>query len=103
MEIKIIPVMEVQVINTVKSFKTKNTSGYKGTSKKILTCCANVISKRFTFICNSSLASGIYPERFMFAIKWPIYKKWDETKMTNYITISLLISFSNISETLLLN
>jgi hypothetical protein len=39
----------------------------------------------------------------MFAIQWPINKKGDETKMINYIAISLLISFSNVLETLILN
>lgn len=63
--------------------------------------CANVISKPFTFVCNSSLASGIYHDRFKYAKVRPIHKKRDKTKMTNYIPLSLLISFSKISETLM--
>jgi hypothetical protein len=69
----------------------------------MIQCCADVISKPFTFICNSSLASGIYHDRFKYAKVRPIHKKGDKTKMTNYIPLSLLISFSKISETLMFN
>lgn len=62
-----------------------------------------MISKPFTFICNSSLASGIYHDRFKYAKVRPIHKKGDKTKMTNYIPLSLLISFSRISKTLIFN
>jgi hypothetical protein len=53
-------------------------------TNKILKCCANVISNPFTFICNSSLASGMYRERFNFAMVRPIHKKGDRTEMAKY-------------------
>jgi hypothetical protein len=68
-----------------------------------LKCCTDIISKPLTFICNSPLASGIYPERFKFTIVCPIHKKEDKTKMTNYRPISLVKPLSKISETLIFN
>jgi hypothetical protein len=83
-EMKIILVTEIEMINTIKFLKIKTSSGYDGISNKILKCYANVLNKPFTFISNSSLASGIYHKRFKFAIVRPIHKKGDRTKMTNY-------------------
>jgi hypothetical protein len=103
-EMKIVPVTQMEVTNTIKSLKTEKLSGCDGISNNILKCCANVMSKPVTFICNSlSLASGIYPERFTFAIVWPIHKKGDKIIVTNYTPISLLIIHSQrFLETLML-
>lgn len=93
---KTIPVTQTEVINTIKSLKPKNSSGYDGFSNKILKSCANEGGKLFNFMCNSLLASGIYPERL-------IHKKGDKIKIANHRPISLLISFSKILETLMFN
>jgi hypothetical protein len=102
-EMNAIPVTKIEMINTIKSLNNKNSSGYDRISNKILKCCANEVSKPFTFICSSSIASGIFPERFKFAIVRPIHKKGDRMEMTNYRPISLLISVSKIIETLMFN
>jgi hypothetical protein len=96
-------VTEIEMINTIKSLNNKNSSEYDGMSNKIRKCFANEISKPFTFICNSLVASGIFPERFKFAVVRPIHKKGDRMEMTNYRPISLLISLSKIIETLMFN
>jgi hypothetical protein len=46
---------------------------------------------------------GICPERFKYSVVRPVYKKGDKTRMTKYRPISLLISFSKILETIMLN
>ena len=61
-EMKVIPVTEIEVINTITTLKRKNTSGHDDVSNKILKHCVNLITKPFTYICNFSLISGIYPE-----------------------------------------
>lgn len=93
-EMKTILVTKIEVINTIKSLKTKNSSGYEEFSNKILKSCANEEGELFTFMCNSLLASGIYPERL-------IHKKGDKTKIANHRPIPLLISFSKILKTLM--
>jgi hypothetical protein len=62
MEMNTILITEIEMINTIKSFNNKNSSGYVGMSKKILKFRANEISEPFTFICNSSIALG-YSQR----------------------------------------
>lgn len=96
---KITPVTDTVMINTIKFLTTEDSSGYDGISMKTLKCFANVISKPFTFVCKSWSESGIYPEMLKFAIIWPIHMKGDKTEMTNYRPISFLISFSKILET----
>jgi hypothetical protein len=102
-EMKIIPVTETEVIDVIKSLKNKNSSGYDGISNNILKHCANDISKPLTFIFNLSLVTGVFPDRFKFAIVLPIHKKGDKSKMTNYRPISLLTSCSKILETIMFN
>ena len=53
--------------------------------------CAIKISKPVTYISNNSLKEGTYPERFKYSLVIPIHKKGNESDVTNYRTISLLI------------
>lgn len=102
-EMKIIPVTESEVINVIKSLKNKDSSGYDGISNNILKFCVKDISKPLTSIFNLSLETGVFPDRFKYAIVQPIHKKGDKTKLTNYRPISLLISCSKILETIMFN
>jgi hypothetical protein len=68
LEMKLIPVAEIEVINTVTFLKRKIASGYDGISNKILIHCVNLISKPSAYICNSLLTSGIYPDRCQYAV-----------------------------------
>jgi hypothetical protein len=90
-EMQIIPVTETEVIKIITSLKNKNSSGYDGISNKIIKCCANLISKPLTYICNYSLASGVYPERCNYEIVRPVYKKGDKTNLANCRPVSLLV------------
>jgi hypothetical protein len=65
-EMKVIPVTEIEIIYIIKSLKNKNSSGYDGISVNILKHCINEISKPLTFMCDFSLATGVYPDRFKF-------------------------------------
>jgi len=53
------------------------------------------------YICNTSLSSGVFPERLKYAIITPVYKKGDKLLTANYRLISLLKSFSKIPEKLI--
>ena len=102
-EMKIIPVTEIEVIDVIKSLKNKDSSGYDGISNNILKHCVKDISKPLTSIFNLSLETGVFPDRFKFAIVQLIHKKGDKTKLTNYRPISLLTSCSKILETIMFN
>ena len=98
-----IPITEVEVMNIIKSLKSKGTSGYDGISSKILKQCVHTVIKPLTYICNLSLTTGVFPERCKPAIIRPIYKKGDHSEINNYRPISLLPTISNILEKVLLN
>jgi hypothetical protein len=100
---KLIPVTEIEVVNIITSLKIKNASEYDCISNKILKYWANVISNPFTYICNSSLASGIYPDRCKYELIQPIYKKADKPNISNSRPKSLLLSLSQVLETLMFN
>jgi hypothetical protein len=60
----------------IKSLKTKSSYGYGEISTKILKISIPYIISPFTYICNQSLAQGIFPDRLKFALVKPILKKW---------------------------
>ena len=74
-EMKIIPITETEIKLTIKALKAKNTTGYDGIYSIILKHGADLISKPLTHICNTSLNSGVFPDRCKFATIRPIYKK----------------------------
>ena len=102
-EKKLIPVTEIEETDIIKPLKNKNSSGYDGIPNNILKHCANEISKPLTFIFNFSLATGVFPDRFKYAIIRPIHKKGDKSIMTNYRPVSLLTSCSKILEKIMFN
>jgi hypothetical protein len=57
----------------------------------------------FTYICNVSLAQGIFPDRLKYAVVEPIFKAGDKYEPINYRPISLLSSFSEVFEMLIYN
>jgi hypothetical protein len=50
-----IPVPEVEVKAIIMSLKSKNSTGYKGISNKILKYCIHTISKPLTYIYEITL------------------------------------------------
>jgi len=54
------------------------------------------IKKPLADICNTSSASGTFPEILKLAIVKPVHEKGDTGELQNYRPISLLSSFSKI-------
>jgi len=102
-EMKLIPIIEIVVIDIIKSLKHKNSSGFDGISNNILKHCVNEISKPMTFIFNYSLMTEVFPDRFKYAFVLPIHKKGDKSIKSNYRPITLLLSCSKILETIMFN
>jgi len=90
--------MEAEIISIIRSHKLKNSIGYDKIPNGILRHCAFEIRKPRNYICNSSLSSGIYPEKFTHLLVKLMHKKGDKTKMINYMTISLELTFSKLFE-----
>ena len=102
-EMKVIPITENEVLNTILALKTKKSSGYDGISNRILKHCATIIIKPLSHICNSSLTKGIFPDRCKYDLVMPIYKKGERADRSNYRPISLILSLSKVLEILMHN
>ena len=78
-----------------------NSSGYDDISNIIIKHSALFILSPITFIFNTALKTGVFPERLKYAIVKPILKKGDPTSISSYRPISLLSVFSKVFEKLI--
>jgi hypothetical protein len=77
------PVTDTETISIIRYLKLKYSTGYDEVSSRILRHCAFEISKPFSYICNSSLQYGIYPERLKYSVVSSYIKKSVKTKIKN--------------------
>jgi hypothetical protein len=92
-----------EIRKIIKSLKTKSSCGYDEISAKVLKVSMPYIISPLTYICNTSLAQGIFPDRLKLAVVKPIFKNGDRCDPSNYRPISLLSSFSKVFERLVYN
>ena len=59
----IIPITEAELLSTVSSLNSKNSSGYHSLSNKIIMLCSQHISNPLTYIFNQSLSQGTFLEQ----------------------------------------
>jgi hypothetical protein len=82
-----------EIENIIKSLKSKNTSGYDGISTTVLKSCCSFISSPLTYICNTSLSTGVFPDRLKYAVIKLLYIGGSRKDINNYRPISVLTSF----------
>jgi hypothetical protein len=87
-----------EIEKIINSLKVKDSFGYDEISIKTLKISAPFISSLLSYICNKSMLSGTFLTRLKYAIVTPILKKGNRENVTNYRPISLLTSFSKVSE-----
>ena len=97
----IIPVTENEIERVVKNLKGKRSSGFDGVADSVVKKCVQFIKKPLADICNTSFASGTFPEILKLAIVKPLHKKGYTGELQNYRSISLLSVFSKIIEKLM--
>ena len=88
---------EFTVDNTrriIDSLKPKTSTGVDSVSNKLLKFVKNAISEPLTIIINQMLRVGNFPDLLKISKVVPVYKKDDNTNLSNYRPISLL-SLSN--------
>jgi hypothetical protein len=89
-----------EIEKIIKSFKTKNSSGYDGITSRIIKVSLPYITSPLTFICNAVLRYSVVPDRLKYAVVKPCFKKSSSLEIENYRPISLLTTFSKIIEKL---
>ena len=92
-----------EINNIIKSLKSKNTTGYDEIPVSILKMSAPYIISPLTYICNTTLNTGIFPSRLKYAVVKPLHKKGNKHELSNYRPISLLTAFSKIFEKVIYN
>jgi hypothetical protein len=97
LSMKIIPVAKGE-ISIICSLKSKNSSGYDGISSNMLKLCSMAMSEPFSYICNMSIMTGVFPDCLKYAVIEPLYKNGDKVDITNYRPISMLSVFGKVLE-----
>jgi hypothetical protein len=77
------PVSTREIENIIYSFKNKDSYGYDEISLKVLKLTTLYISSPFSYICNSILQSGTFPERSKHSEVKPFHKKGDKQLISN--------------------
>ena len=72
--------------------------GPDNVSARIIVECAEELVTPLTKICNASIRSGVFPDRWKQANIIPIFKKGDKKVPSNYRSVSLLPLFGKILE-----
>ena len=96
---------EITVDNTrriIDSLKPKTSTGVDSVSNKLLKFVKTAISEPLTIIINQMLRVGIFPDLLKISKVVPVYKKDNNTNLSNYRPISLLPSMSKIFEKVIL-
>ena len=86
----------LEVEGIIKGQKNKNSAGFDRISNNILKLVNPHTSKVLTEVINTSLETGIVPDRWKVARVIPLFKSGKENDINNYRPISLLPVFSKI-------
>ena len=95
-------VTEEEIGNIINSLKPKVSTGIDSISNKLLKEIKEAIVIPLTIIINQMLMTGIFPNLLKISKVIPLYKKDDNTNMSNYKPIALLPSISKIFEKVIL-
>ena len=96
--IYLLPVTPLEIVKIIKGLKPKLSSGLDDINNKLLKELSAYIVVPLSMIVNSSLSSGIFPQKMKAAKVVPLYKSKDRDLTTNYRPISLLLTLSKILE-----
>jgi len=92
-QMNIIPIPKGEIQSIICSVKANDSSEYDGVSTKIRKMCNSLISKRLSYICNKSIQTGVFTNRFKYAVVKPLFKNRDRAIVSNYAPVSLLPVF----------
>ena len=89
-----------EIITIVNKLTQKTSTDCNDMNMSFVKNIIHLVVQPFTYICNLSLATGIFPDAMKIAKVIPIYKTGAKDEFNNYRPISLLPQFSKILEKL---
>jgi hypothetical protein len=96
--INLMPTTANEIRSIIHSLKSKSLCGYDEISTTLLESCADYICLPLSYLCNQSMAAGVFPEQLKYSKVKLLYKKGEKSCISNYRPISLLPAFSKIFE-----
>uniref|UniRef100_A0A672HNX1 Reverse transcriptase domain-containing protein n=1 Tax=Salarias fasciatus TaxID=181472 RepID=A0A672HNX1_SALFA len=87
-----------EILKIVQNFGNKRSTDGEGLDMIIVKSIIEFVIEPFTYICNLSLTTGVFPDKMKLAKVIPLYKSGDKHNFSNYRPISLLPQFSKILE-----
>ena len=94
---------ENEIFNAIMKEKSNKASGYDDTSIYVVKYTADILCKPLSFMFNTSLEMGIFPDSLKVAKVIPIYRSGDRDIFSNYKPISVLCTFSKLLEKIFYN
>lgn len=95
------PVTDQEVLNLIKSFKSKAAQSLDGLNMITIQKCASSLHKPLASLANKCLEMGVYPKKLKHAKVVPVYKGGDRKSAKSYRPISLLSPINKILESLI--
>ena len=89
-----------EILNIVKSCASKGSTDCVDMDVILVKNIIELVIEPFTYICNLSLSSGVFPDNMKTAKVIPLSKNGDKHVFSNYRPVSLLPQFSKILEKL---
>ena len=86
------PIAQTDVAHIIDNLKPKTSTGIDNISSKLLKRTKDSITAPLTIIINQMMASGLFPDALKVSKVIPLYKKDDESNLSNYRPIALLPS-----------
>ena len=96
-------VSEKDVLKAIDSLKPKTSVGIDQISNRLLKYLKNELCKPICNIVNQCFHTGTFPDKLKTAKVTPIYKKDEETLLSNYRPVSILPSVSKVFEKIIYN
>ena len=98
-----IEIKEDDILLIIKNLNPNKAQRWDNVSIRMIQVCGKSIVKPLKYLCQLSLAAGIFPEDWVKGNIIPVYKKESKNYLKNYRPVSLLPIFSKIFERLIFN
>lgn len=97
------PVNEEEIIKIIESFDNKYSTGFDEIPMPVIKQARHFLVKPLVHLINSSFITGIFPNKLKISKIRPLFKKGNETVISNYRPLALLPIFSKIYERAMYN